>query len=97
MENSNLLPMRWGQGSENNIEDKRFFNFKIYVSSQYSKNKIKFNIRRDQVNLLVYRPDWPYFKQKPKIILQNFGQMDFLLIYYFLLFEKNKKWNTTNL
>ena len=86
-------------------------------------------LRRDRVNLLVYRPDRRYFKQKQKkkIILQKlvywvvsalgetmlicwstgptdhilnkskknnitkFGPTGFLLIYYFLLFEKKER------
>ena len=32
-----------------------------------------FEVRRDQVNLLVYGPDRPYFKQKQKNNIQNFG------------------------
>ena len=55
------------------------------------KEKLLQILRRDQVNLLVYGPDRPYFKQKQKIMLQNFGQLAFFLIYYFLLFEKKKK------
>ena len=30
----------------------------------YTAQKMKFSIRREQVNLLVYGPDRPYFKQK---------------------------------
>ena len=33
--------------------------------------------RQDKVNLLVYGDYQPYFKQKQKIILQNFGQLAF--------------------
>ena len=33
----------------------------------------------------------PILSKNKKIILQNFGQLVFLLIYYFLLFEKKKK------
>ena len=42
-------------------------------------------LRWDQVNLLVYGPDRPYFKQKKTLANWLF------LIYYFLLFEKKKK------
>ena len=35
-------------------------------------------------------PTDPILSKTKKIILQNFGQLAFL-IYYFLLFEKNKK------
>ena len=55
------------------------------------KEKLLQILRRGQVNLLVYGPDRPYFKQKQKIMLQNFGQLAFFLIYYFLLFEKKRK------
>ena len=44
---------------------------------------------RDQVNLLVYGPDRPYFKQKQKNITK-FRPTGFFLIYYFLLFEKKE-------
>ena len=51
-----------------------------------------FHIRRDQVNLLVYEPDRPYFKEKQKkTILQNFDQLAFFLIDYFLVFFEKKK------
>ena len=43
-------------------------------------------IRWDQVNLLVYGLDRPYFKQKKKT-LANW----IFLIYYFLLFEEKNK------
>ena len=47
-------------------------------------------MRRDHVDLLVYGPDRPYFKQKQKYykILANW-----LFLIYSLLFEKNKKYN----
>lgn len=43
MENSNLLPMRWGQGSENNIEDKIDFLTSKFTSHP-STLKIKENL-----------------------------------------------------
>ena len=46
-----------------------------------------FPIMRNQVNLLVYRPDRPYFKQKQKNNITKFWATGFFLIYYFLLFE----------
>ena len=54
-----------------------------------------FEVRRDQVNLLVYGPDRPYFKQKQKNNISKFWLSGLFLIYYFLLFQKNKKRNTT--
>ena len=53
-------------------------------------------IRRDQVNLLVNGPDQPYFKQKQKNNIAKFwptGVFNLL----FLIFEKKKKKNITNL
>ena len=34
-------------------------------------------LRQKQVNLLIYGPAQPYFKQNEKIILKNFGQLEF--------------------
>ena len=43
-------------------------------------------------------PTDPILSKNKKIILQNFGQLSFFLIYYFLLFDKTKiKKNITNL
>ena len=44
-------------------------------------------IRQEQVNLLVYGPSRPYYKQTQKNTTQ-FWPTGFFLIYYFLLFEK---------
>ena len=41
-------------------------------------------IRRDQVNLLVYRPDRPYFKQKQKNNIKKFWPTG---IFFNLLFS----------
>ena len=38
-----------------------------------------FTVRRDQVNLLVDRPDRPYFKQKQKNNITKFCPSDFFL------------------
>ena len=54
-----------------------------------------FEVRRDQVNLLVYGPDRPYFKQKQKNNISKFWLSGLFLIHYFLLLKKNKKRNTT--
>ena len=49
-------------------------------------------LRQDQVNLLVYGPDRPYFKQKQKKnSITKFWPTGFFLIYYFLLFEKKER------
>ena len=48
-------------------------------------------LRRNQVNLLVNRPDRPYFKQKRKSNITTFWPTGFFKIYYFLLFEKKKE------
>ena len=62
-----------------------FKNFRI------SDGKILYkDVWRDQVNLLVYGPNRPYFKQKQKNNTK-FGPTGFFLIYYFLLFEKKKE------
>ena len=49
------------------------------------------NIRQDQVNLLVYGPNRPYFKQKQENNITKFWPSGFFTVYYTLLFEKNKK------
>ena len=49
-----------------------------------------YQVRRDQVNLLVYGPDRPYFKQKQKNNITKFWPTDFFLVYYFLLFEEKE-------
>ena len=46
-------------------------------------------IRREQVNLLVYGPDRPYFKQKQKKILKHFGQLACFFTLLFSAFCKN--------
>ena len=53
-------------------------------------------VRQDQVNLLVYGLMDPILSKNRKIILQNFGQLAFL-IYWFLLFEKKKNKFETDL
>ena len=66
----------------------------VLISKRFDE-PLKF-LRRDQVNLLVYRPDRLYFQQKQKkLILQNFCHLAFFIIYCFLLFEKRKKRNKT--
>ena len=48
------------------------------------------SVRLDQVNLLAYGPDRPYFKQKQKKnIFQHFDQLAFLIYYFLLFFKKN--------
>ena len=47
-------------------------------------------LRQNKVNLLVYGPDWPYFKQKQKNNITKFWPTDFFLVYYFLLFEEKE-------
>ena len=55
------------------------------------------SVRLDQVNLLAYGPDRPYFKQKQKKnIFQRFDQLAFLISYFLLFFFRKKK-NITNL
>ena len=44
---------------------------------RHLQSKVQRNIRQDQVNLLTYGPDRPYFKQKQKKNAKNFGQLDF--------------------
>ena len=46
-------------------------------------------IRRDQDNLLVYGPDRPCSKQKLKIKLQNFDQLNFSI--FFCCLKKKKE------
>ena len=53
-----------------------------------------FLFRRDQVNLLVYGPDWPYFKQKQKI-LESFDQLAFLKSMIFCVLKIKRKRNET--
>ena len=49
-------------------------------------------IRWDQVNLLVYGPDRPYFKQKQKTNVTKFWPTGFFLNLLFSAFwKKNKK------
>ena len=50
---------------------------KILTEMQELVADFFFLFRRYQVNLLVYGPDWPYFKQKQKI-LESFDQLAFL-------------------
>ena len=50
------------------------------------------SVRLDQVNLLAYGPDRPYFKQKQKKnIFQRFDQLAFLISYFLLFFFRKKK------
>ena len=60
------------------------------LSSIYSIRRDQLNLLvlnlLDQLNLLIYRPDRPNFKQNKKIILQNFDQLASFLIYYFPFF-----------
>ena len=60
------------------------------LSSVYSIRRDQLNLLvlnlLDQLNLLIYRPDRPNFKQNKKIILQNFDQLASFLIYYFPFF-----------
>ena len=44
----------------------------------------------DIVNLLVYGPDRPYFKQKKKNNITNCWPTGGFFIYYFLLFEEKR-------
>ena len=48
-------------------------------------------IRRDQVNLLVYGSDWPYFKQKQKNNITKFWPTGFFLYLFFSDFWKKEK------
>ena len=45
-------------------------------------------LRRDQVNLLVYGPDRPYFKQKQEDNITKFSPIDIFKIDYLLLLDK---------
>ena len=47
-------------------------------------------LRQSKVNLLVFRPDRPYFKQKQKNNIPKFWPAGFFLIYYFMLFEEKR-------
>ena len=53
-----------------------------------------FLFRRDQVNLLVYVPNWPCFKQKQKI-LESFDQLAFLKSMIFCVLKIKRKRNET--
>ena len=48
-------------------------------------------IRRDQVNVLVYRPDRPYFKQKKKNNITKFWPFGFFFYFIFCFLKKKKK------
>ena len=54
-------------------------------------NLTKCPIRRDQVYLLVYRPDRSYLKQNQKNNITKFSPTGFFLNLLFLFFEKKKK------
>ena len=62
----------------------RFFHYIWFIDSE----NLYFILRRDQVNLLVYARNRPYFKQKQKNNITKFWPTGLFLIYYFLLFEK---------
>ena len=64
----------------------RFFHYIWFIDSE----NLYFILRRDQVNLLVYGRNRPYFKQKQKNNITKFWPTGLFLIYYFLLFEKKR-------
>ena len=49
-------------------------NCRVFIEAEMSLLSVyaKFHIRRDQVNLLVYGPGRPYFKQKQKNDITKF-------------------------
>ena len=67
----------------------------LYTSMIHGNWIISFQkIRRDQVNLLVYGPNRPCFKQKQKNNITKFWPSGSFLICYFLLFENKKQKKT---
>ena len=94
------LKSKQNENKENNIKHKKAkLNSKLKKRDNKKQNKCKTKkeriktkkkskiVRRDLVNLLLYRPDWPYFKQKQKIISKYVGQLTFFNI-LFSAFEK---------
>ena len=55
----------------------------------------RLTLGRDQVNLLVYGPDRPYFRQKQKTNIAKFWQTGFLKNPLFSAFFFKKKVNKT--
>ena len=53
-------------------------------------NKFFLHIRRDQVNLLIYGPDQPYFKQKQKSNSAKFSLSRFFQFIIFCFLKKNE-------
>ena len=65
-----------------------------YINCQTASKLFQRSFSWDQINLLVYGPDRPYFKEKQKKNITKFWASTIYLIYYILLFEKRKKKET---